>query len=211
MVNLHVLFCCLTQRSMLKKTQGDGFLFLQGQRQRVIDGLPGLTPTSVLHPSSAVHLSPHFQPQDRVQEAHHLGSSSEERTVTEGPVAGHEGHNWSDGSHPRLYPCPVCNKPFTHKGNLRKHIRIHTGEKPFACFYCPYRANQKILLQLHTQKRHSQADQNWQDVKHKPVNMVEIQQKRNSADQWKKYKKHDFFSVCFALKLIKRMFVGKEI
>ncbi|XP_047478171.1 longitudinals lacking protein, isoforms H/M/V-like isoform X4 [Penaeus chinensis] len=153
-----------------------------GQRQRVIDGLPGLTPTSVLHPSSAVHLSPHFQPQDRVQEAHHLGSSSEERTMTEGPVAGHEGHSWGDGSHPRLYPCPVCNKPFTHKGNLRKHIRIHTGEKPFACFYCPYRANQKILLQLHTQKRHSQADRNWQDIKHKPGNMVEIQQKRNPAD-----------------------------
>lgn len=182
MVILHVLWWCLTPGSLLKKTQGIGFLFLQGQRQRVIDGLPGLTPTSVLHPSSAVHLSPHFQPQDRVQEAHHLGSSSEERTITEGPVAGHESHSWGDGSHPRLYPCPVCNKPFTHKGNLRKHIRIHTGEKPFACFYCPYRANQKILLQLHTQKRHSQADQNWQDIKHKPVNMVEIQQKRNSAD-----------------------------
>ncbi|XP_064093101.1 longitudinals lacking protein, isoforms H/M/V-like isoform X4 [Macrobrachium nipponense] len=61
------------------------------------------------------------------------------------------------------YSCPFCQKPFSHKGNFRKHVRIHTGEKPFACSFCPYRANQKVLLQLHQQKRHS--ERNWHDSK----------------------------------------------
>ena len=32
--------------------------------------------------------------------------------------------------------CPYCNKSFSNTGNLNKHLKLHTGERPHKCSFC---------------------------------------------------------------------------
>lgn len=37
------------------------------------------------------------------------------------------------------HQCPHCPKSFTQRSNLTRHVRIHTGVKPYSCMYCDKR------------------------------------------------------------------------
>ncbi|XP_018006780.1 longitudinals lacking protein, isoforms H/M/V isoform X28 [Hyalella azteca] len=53
--------------------------------------------------------------------------------------------------------CTVCHKLFSgpnRKQVLRRHLIIHTGDRPYACKLCPYRANQKSNLTVHVLSVH---------------------------------------------------------
>ncbi|XP_045113047.1 zinc finger protein 513-like [Portunus trituberculatus] len=47
------------------------------------------------------------------------------------------------------FSCPQCVYTTTIKDNLKRHVLTHTGEKPFACPLCSYRSIQKIHLTSH--------------------------------------------------------------
>ncbi|XP_071523783.1 uncharacterized protein [Panulirus ornatus] len=51
--------------------------------------------------------------------------------------------------------CGYCGKCFVRSDVLVQHVRTHTGEKPYACPHCPYRASQRTHLRLHL-RRHDQ-------------------------------------------------------
>ncbi|XP_047499995.1 longitudinals lacking protein, isoforms A/B/D/L-like isoform X8 [Penaeus chinensis] len=64
--------------------------------------------------------------------------------------------------------CCVCGRAFRGRNrhqNLSTHIRIHTGETPFPCPHCPYRAKRKAHLQMHLERIHSPraAASSWRD------------------------------------------------
>ncbi|XP_047491158.1 zinc finger protein 536-like [Penaeus chinensis] len=53
------------------------------------------------------------------------------------------------------YVCGYCGKNFVAPAFLRRHIRAHTGEKPFKCPHCDFRATQKGNLNSHIINRHN--------------------------------------------------------
>ena len=59
--------------------------------------------------------------------------------------------------------CPFCGKLFL-KRNLIRHLRIHTGERPYACSLCSYRATQKVTLQKHMETHNIITPQDHQQI-----------------------------------------------
>uniref|UniRef100_A0A8C6T7I1 IKAROS family zinc finger 2 n=1 Tax=Neogobius melanostomus TaxID=47308 RepID=A0A8C6T7I1_9GOBI len=49
----------------------------------------------------------------------------------------------------RPFQCSQCGVSFTQKGNLLRHIKLHTGEKPFKCPFCNYACRRRDALTGH--------------------------------------------------------------
>ncbi|XP_031222199.1 zinc finger and BTB domain-containing protein 7A-like [Mastomys coucha] len=48
--------------------------------------------------------------------------------------------------------CPICDKVIQGAGKLPRHIRTHTGEKPFECHICKVRFTRQDKLKVHMRK-----------------------------------------------------------
>ncbi|XP_066529583.1 zinc finger and BTB domain-containing protein 8B [Hoplias malabaricus] len=90
-------------------------------------------------------LVPHF--------THSLGSSSVGR-IEEGFGQGVPCHmelqsDWYMEEAGRLHKCPFCPYTTKQKGILKRHIRCHTGERPYPCEICGKRFTRQEHLRTH--------------------------------------------------------------
>ncbi|XP_033182101.1 gastrula zinc finger protein XlCGF8.2DB-like [Anabas testudineus] len=55
----------------------------------------------------------------------------------------------SQSSEKKLLSCSDCGKTFGHRTNLRRHIKCHTGERPFSCSLCQKTFHRREHLVAH--------------------------------------------------------------
>lgn len=57
-------------------------------------------------------------------------------------------------NHSRRNECAICGKTFVYINDLRKHLRIHTNERPFGCDQCSRSFRQAGCLKNHIASQH---------------------------------------------------------
>ncbi|XP_041470536.1 uncharacterized protein LOC121420075 isoform X1 [Lytechinus variegatus] len=51
--------------------------------------------------------------------------------------------------------CHECGATFSSVANVRRHMRIHSGERPFKCKFCSWSFNRKEVWRGHMKKKHA--------------------------------------------------------
>nr|XP_015827026.2 zinc finger and BTB domain-containing protein 7A [Nothobranchius furzeri]XP_015827027.2 zinc finger and BTB domain-containing protein 7A [Nothobranchius furzeri] len=85
------------------------------------------------------------------------GSTGQHRAAGERGV-GERGNGAAGGGGERkmrskaFQKCPICSKVIQGAGKLPRHIRTHTGEKPYECTICKVRFTRQDKLKVHMRK-----------------------------------------------------------
>lgn len=56
------------------------------------------------------------------------------------------------------WQCQICARICKKKCDIRRHVRIHTGERPFVCDICSFAFKTKSALKTHTTRVHDETD-----------------------------------------------------
>lgn len=74
-------------------------------------------------------------------------------------LAQHFRLNCSSTVQKERYPCPICEKTFSKKDGMQKHIRhVHDNVKNILCNFCDYKTNSSFNLRLHVSKMHTKEE-----------------------------------------------------
>jgi uncharacterized Zn-finger protein len=76
----------------------------------------------------------------------------------------------------QTHVCTHCLKQFTQQSNLKQHLLIHYGVKPFLCQHlaCKSAFTTKQCLQVHYRKVHRYSDEEMPDIKREKTRLDEL-------------------------------------
>ncbi|KAI1882860.1 hypothetical protein AGOR_G00239250, partial [Albula goreensis] len=80
------------------------------------------------------------------------GGSSPSPSPSPGSGGRGRGGGEKKGRSKAFQKCPICSKVIQGAGKLPRHIRTHTGEKPYECSICKVRFTRQDKLKVHMRK-----------------------------------------------------------
>ncbi|XP_062893060.1 zinc finger protein Aiolos-like isoform X2 [Mobula hypostoma] len=105
------------------------------------NGVPGVAKAAYHDGEEALDLR-----EDGCQPGEYGGADSSGLAESEGDHFSRQSST-VDGERP--FQCSQCGASFTQKGNLLRHLKLHTGEKPFKCHLCNYACRRRDALSGH--------------------------------------------------------------